>query len=123
MNIEDIIKLKEAGFTAQEIKELMNNSPQEEMKVEEKDKLNDSINSIDVNKIEEKNHSGDEENPEINAFETMMKQFEDSMNEQMKAFKETIQLSNNNANIQSETPSGFTAEDVVARIINPYTKK
>lgn len=122
MNIEDMIKLKEAGFTAQEIKELMNNSPQE-MKVEEKDKLNDSINSIDVKKIEEENHSGDEENPEINAFESMMKQFEDSMNEQMKAFKETIQLSNNNANIQSENPSGFTAEDVVARIINPYTKK
>lgn len=117
MNIEEMIKLKEAGFTAQEIKELMNITPQE-MKVEEK------VLDKKEEKKEEKVLDKKEENkPEVNAFEEMMNSFKESMNQQMEAFKQQIQLSNMNANLGAEQDSSVTAEQVVANIINPYTKK
>lgn len=122
MNIDDMIKLKNAGFTIEEISQLMNNSSPQEMKVENKIEkvLDNSLDEIEVNKIEE---SGTEEvKPELNAFNQMLETFKDSMNEQMEAFKKSIQLSNMNKDIGT-TDSGVTAEDVVANILNPYRNK
>ncbi len=119
MNIDDIIKLKESGFTIDDIKQLMNTNPPQ-VKVEEKAQVEESEKALD-NQVPVQEKSGGE----LNAFEEMMNQFKDSMNQQMEAFKQTIQLSNMNQNFNSvdENDSRKIAEEFTAKIINPKYKK
>lgn len=118
MNIEDIIKLKESGFTIDDIKQLMNTNPPQ-MKVEEKAQVEESEKVLEQVPVQESSGG------ELNAFEEMMNQFKDSMNQQMEAFKQTIQLSNMNQNFNSvdENDSRKIAEEFTAKIINPKYKK
>lgn len=119
MNIEDVIKLKESGFTIDEIKQLMNTNPPQ-MKDEQKEILDNQEEVIDKKEVLEKNSGG-----ELNAFEEMMNQFKQSMNQQMEAFKETIHLSNMNQNLGNldSNDSKKIAEEFTAKIINPKYKK
>lgn len=121
MNIDDIIKLKESGFTIDEINQLMDTkNPPLEKKVEEvKEERN-----LDE-KIQAENQEAKSGGVELNAFEEMMNQFKDSMNQQMEAFKQTIQLSNMNQNMGNidENDSRKIAEEFTAKIINPKYKK
>ena len=114
MNVDDIIKLKESGFTIDEINQLMNTTNPPQMKVEE------SKESEKVLDNQKENSSGGE----LNAFEEMMNQFKDSMNQQMEAFKQTIQLSNMNQNLGNldVNDSRKIAEEFTAKIINPKYK-
>lgn len=128
MNIEDVIKLKESGFTIDEIKQLMNTSSPE-MKdekivknevLENQEKVLDTKEILDKKEVLDKKDTG-----ELNAFEEMMNQFKESMNQQMEAFKETIHLSNMNQNLGNPdvNDSKRIAEEFTAKIINPKYKK
>lgn len=119
MNIEEIIKLKESGFTIDEIKQLMNTNPPQ-MKVEEQAQIEESEKVLEEQVPVQEKSGGD-----LNVFEEMMNQFKDSMNQQMEAFKQTIQLSNMNQNFidGSENDSRKIAEEFTANIINPKYKK
>ena len=123
MNIEDVIKLKESGFTIDEIKQLMNTNPPQKKDVEtqvEEKVLDNQEEVLEKKEVLEKSSGG-----ELNAFEEMMNQFKDSMNQQMEAFKETIHLSNMNQNLGNldSNDSKKIAEEFTARIINPKYKK
>lgn len=123
MNIEDVIKLKESGFTIDEIKQLMDTNPPLKKDVEiqvEKEVLDNQEKVLDKKEVLEKDSGG-----ELNAFEEMMNQFKDSMNQQMEAFKETIHLSNMNQNLGNPdvNDSKRIAEEFTAKIINPKYKK
>ena len=122
MNIDDIIKLKESGFTIDEINQLMNTTNPPQMKVEESKESEKVLeNQEKVLDTQKENSSGGE----LNAFEEMMNQFKDSMNQQMEAFKQTIQLSNMNQNLGNldVNDSRKIAEEFTAKIINPKYKK
>ena len=123
MNIEDVIKLKESGFTIDEIKQLMDTNPPQEKDVEiqaEKEVLDNQEKVLEKKEVLEKDSGG-----ELNAFEEMMNQFKESMNQQMEAFKETIHLSNMNQNLGNPdvNDSKRIAEEFTAKIINPKYKK
>ena len=123
MNIEDVIKLKESGFTIDEIKQLMDTNPPQKKDVEiqaEKEVLDNQEKVLDKKEVLEKDSGG-----ELNAFEEMMNQFKESMNQQMEAFKETIHLSNMNQNLGNldSNDSKRIAEEFTAKIINPKYKK
>lgn len=127
MNIEDVIKLKESGFTIDEIKQLMNTNPPQ-MKVEENQDEKKVLDNQDEKKVldnQEKVLDKKDGGGELNAFEEMMNQFKQSMNQQMEAFKETIQLSNMNQNLGNldSNDSKKIAEEFTAKIINPKYKK
>lgn len=125
MNIEDVIKLKESGFTIDEIKQLMDTNPpqvKDEQKevLDNQEKVLDTKDVLDKKEVLEKDSGG-----ELNAFEEMMNQFKESMNQQMEAFKETIHLSNMNQNLGNldSNDSKKIAEEFTAKIINPKYKK
>lgn len=123
MNIDDIIKLKESGFTIEEINQLMNTAnPPLEKKVEESKESEKALENQEKVLDNQETKSG---GVELNVFEEMMSQFKDSMNQQMEAFKQTIQLSNMNQNIGNveENDSRKIAEEFTAKIINPRYKK
>lgn len=122
MNIEDVIKLKESGFTIDEIKQLMNTSSPEmkDEKIAKNEILDNQEKILDTKEVLDKKETG-----ELNAFEEMMNQFKESMNQQMEAFKETIHLSNMNQNLGNldSNDSKKIAEEFTAKIINPKYKK
>lgn len=120
MNIEDVIKLKESGFTIDEIKQLMNTNPPQTKDEEIKGSEKVLDNQEKVLDNQDDKSGGDE----LNAFEEMMKQFKDSMNQQMEAFKESIHLSNLNQNLGNleVDDSRKIAEEFTAQIINPKYK-
>ena len=99
-NIDEIIKLKNEGFTAEDIVELSKikaDEPKEESKVEE---------TKESKKLEEKNPISD-----LNSFNDKM----DELIEQIKK--------NNIAKQYIETPKEMTGMDILANVINPKTKE
>lgn len=125
MNIEDVIKLKESGFTIDEIKQLMDTNPPQ-MKDEQKEVLDNQEKVLDTKEVLDKKEVLEKDSGgQLNAFEEMMNQFKESMNQQMEAFKETIHLSNMNQNLGNldSNDSKKIAEEFTAKIINPKYKK
>ena len=127
MNIEDVIKLKESGFTIDEIKQLMDTNPplKKDVKIQAEEKALDNQDEKKVLDNQEKVLDKKDSGGELNVFEEMMNQFKDSMNQQMEAFKETIHLSNMNQNLGNldSNDSKKIAEEFTAKIINPKYKK
>ena len=122
MNIEDVIKLKESGFTIDEIKQLMNTNPSQQT-TQKDETVEDNKGAQEEKVLEEK--VLDKGGGEMNVFVDMMNQFKDSMNQQMEAFKQTIHLSNMNQNLGNleQNDSSKIAEEFTANIINPKNKK
>ena len=109
-NIDEIIKLKNEGFTAEDIVELSKikaDEPKEESKVEEKQKEESNVDETkESKKLEEKNPISD-----LNSFNDKM----DELIEQIKK--------NNIAKQYIETPKEMTGMDILANVINPKTKE
>lgn len=96
--IEELVQLKQAGFTAEEIMNLSKGDapvPKEEPKPEPKPEP--AFTPDDMTEL--------------------FKAFEQSMTERMEEFKQTIQLSN--VNRDSSELNKATVQDVVAQIIRP----
>lgn len=107
--IDELIKLKEAGFTADEIMTLTK-SEQLTLPIDELPNLENKTPEPIPTPVPEKMDTSDE-------FKQMLDTFTKNMNEQMEAFKSAIQLSNiNRDSTVTHTP---TASDVVAQIIRP----
>ena len=100
--IEELVQLKQAGFTAEEI-------------------MNLSKGDAPVPKEEPKPEPTPEPAPMQENFAEMLEAFKQSMNEQMEAFKTSIQLSN--VNRDSSEYKQTTVQDVVAQIIRPNGQK
>lgn len=119
-NIDEIIKLKNEGFTAEDIVELSKikadepkeeskkfEETKEESKVEEKQKEESNVDETkESKKLEEKNPISD-----LNSFNDKM----DELIEQIKK--------NNIAKQYIETPKEMTGMDILANVINPKTKE
>lgn len=101
-SIEELIQLKQAGFSAEEILSLSNSGKKEETQVE-------TPTPAPVPKPETKDES---------QMNEMLEAFKTSMNEQMEAFKEAIKISNINHD-SFDNGKQTTVEDVVASIIRP----
>lgn len=107
--IEELIKLKEAGFSADEIMTLTK-SEQMTLPIDQLPNLENKTPEPIPAPVPEKTEAPDE-------LKQMLDTFSRTMNEQMEAFKSAIQLSNINRDSTSvNTP---TASDVVAQIIRP----
>ncbi len=96
--IEELVQLKQAGFTAEEI-------------------MNLSKGDTPVPKEEPKPEPTPEPAITQDGVNELLEAFKQSMNEQMEAFKQTIQLSN--VNRDSSELNKATVQDVVAQIIRP----
>ena len=108
-NIDEIIKLKNEGFTAEDIVELSKikaDEPKEESKVEETKEESKVEETKESKKLEEKNPISD-----LNSFNDKM----DELIEQIKK--------NNIAKQYIETPKEMTGMDILANVINPKTKE
>ena len=121
LDVEQIIKLKESGFTIEEIKEIGGFNAQSKVN---KDVLNDNADITKIEKDIEK-PKDKEEKVELNDnIKEMMNNFKTEMDEKIKSFKEAIQLSNMNQNLgnQEELNSKQIAEYFTANVINPSYK-
>ena len=117
-NIDEIIKLKNEGFTAEDIVELSKikaDEPKEESKVEETKEESKVEETKEESKVEETKESKklEEKNPisDLNSFNDKM----DELIEQIKK--------NNIAKQYIETPKEMTGMDILANVINPKTKE
>lgn len=104
--LEELIQLKQAGFTAEEIISLSKTGNQMTAQVEQ------TPLPVTTAPAEEKKED------QSQLMKEMMDTFQNSMNEQMEAFKESIKLSNINHD-SFDTGKKATLEDVVASVIRP----
>ena len=105
--IDELVQLKQAGFSAEEIMKLSGTDKTEPVKAEPKQEapVPEPISSTPVK----------DQSPDM--FQEMLDSFSKTMNEQMEAFKSAIQLSN--INRDSTGYKTATVNDVVANIIRP----
>lgn len=115
--IEELVQLKQAGFTAEEIMTLSGTSKTEPLpKVEPLPETKQEVKPEPVPEtIPTKTGT-----PDV-PFQEMLDAFNKSMTEQIEAFKSAVQLSN--INHDSNGYKTMSASDVVANIIRPNGQK
>ena len=106
--IDELVQLKQAGFSAEEIMKLSGTDktgPEPKAEPKQEVPVPEPIPNTPVK----------DQSPDM--FQEMLDSFSKTMNEQMEAFKSAIQLSNINRDSTGYKPT--TVNDVVANIIRP----